>query len=983
MSEQARPASILGVGARASPGLSARQVATGVAAGRGLSRTVQLPEASIVVMETVGLANATTLPERLLQLAVPALREAVWGIPRGPWPLVLAVPERPAAASLGFDARALLDSLCDAAPCGLDRSRSSIVAGEHAAGALAMTRALELVRGAQGPNVVVVGGVDSRVLPEILEELMAAGRLSPATFLGRDYPDRGGQLPGEGAAFLALGRDGVGTPMARLSSVGARVVSGGASGVAAIHGLLRGAIVDDDEALWLMSDINGEPGATGIWTEALRELQAERKGARLRVHHETPALSFGDVGAAIAPLSVALASVRLASGAPPDLDTALVVVRARDGLAGAVSVHRADHVAAMPGAARRPVPERPLRVARVGLREVERWATELRAVAHRFARPRRTPVFTAIASLVAALSNIEDAESADAVVVGVASMEKASADLDVATKALKRSMARRGHGQEPALDRLEALAIRLVKESHVLKEIVAVAAAQESATQGVAHASTAPFVASRARPAPLHLGYARTSASAESIEDAGEAEEPGDEEAGDEEGGDDLALTGPREVEPVTERPAAGAELEATAEDVLDTIALLWRVRQPPEGAPWSPRLLETDARILAELDHLHALASPGPGREPKDARLDAAPTLRAPDDPLLPGVAFARGLVLASCAEERWTRLAAGRARSAPSTLERAYVDALALGASAAAPEIAAELCREPSSSAVRVGLSVMVRRRSVSLGAVVPHLYHREPALRRLAARALGFVKAKENAVVALETRLALERSPAVVAAAIESLARLRAPHTVAHIRRAITDWGSSTVGEERAAVLEVTAVAAALGRSEEAAVCAAAERPEEIELLGWFGRVLSVHTLLERLEASRGAPEVHRATARALQRILGVVYEPSAKGHAAVRAELVATDEDRLVLDASLVRAYWDAHGEAFGVRTRYRFGAAYDVRQSLAEVGAVARQADRERAELEFALQGPPGAMLCDPSDWVGAQLATLRLAQGAP
>jgi hypothetical protein len=961
---------VLAAGARATTGLSARQVAFGARTGTGVWRNVHLSTTTVNVVTVPGLDPDLPLAERMAQLGGPALAEALAGLDLGSLPMVLGVPALAAYPDLAFEPRKLLNELVDASGMDIDRGRSTVVTGEHAAGALALARGLDILSSTSDARAVVVGGVDSRLAEPLLEALVQSGRLAPSTYLGRARSDPGGLLPGEGAAFVVLGREGAGAiaqpPLARVGKIIVRILAEGAALSDTVAEALGEALGPADK-VWLLSDVNGEAKQAELWTEGLRALQVARGSGRIEMLHETPALTLGDTGAATAPLAIAIAAVSLASGAAI-VEPAIVAVRAEDGMTGAIVVESAGPPPARSGG--RAQGRLGLgRVARAASRDLDGLAAELRAAAHRIPRGRRAGVLTSMGALARALQELEDAEVSGRILASLDAAAAAAEGLGAAARACKKSFSRRGHAPEPVLDKLEHHGRRVGEELGKRRE--AAMFADDPADESRRPVAAAAFVASRASPSRLGIPFGAGPMPAFSVDADDDLED--DEDApsqGQERAADAGVPKSEIEAAPETERPGASSPMSEFAEESLDAISLLWRQREPPHGAVWSARLEETDARILAELDLIHALACPSPSAEASDARVDVVSMLRTADDPLDPGLAFARTLVLASCADERLVRAAGAKARGAPPPLTRPYADALALGSSPHLDDIAAELVLDPSPTAVRIGLEVMGRRGVVSLGAAAAHLYAADAGVRALAARALGRCGAQAGAVLALETRLSIEIDTGVVAAIVEALLRQRAPHVHAHLARAFAD-------AEGAAKVEIARLAAAAARGQEAAaLVATASTPAELEVLGWFGRATAVGRLIDALGSIE--PDIRRAAARSLVRILGVVPEASPRGLGVARAPLTAVDDGRLVADAAAVRAYWNEHGAAFGTGTKYRFGAPWSPAQSLAELTSAALPSDRRMAELEVAIGGPPGLALPDLSDWVGRQLAAARL-----
>jgi 3-oxoacyl-[acyl-carrier-protein] synthase I len=273
----------------------------------------------------LGVARNRSLPDdlygqpRLARLAAPALREAAPSS-SGALPLILALPARHAE---GPDADAeILRELQMTSSVRIDLSRSEVVRGGNAAGALVVARALEVLR--RGDTDVLIGGVDSYFHPDVLRRLDAQGRV--LRIEGGD-----GMIPGEAAAFACVGSRGTET-LARVVEVhhavdrrvAAQQPNLGEETTRIARTLIqaRGGSVG-----WVVTDDDGrDRSEEWAWT-TVRE-----PGLRDAAHFAIPRL-FGDVGAATGVLALAIACAWWSAGCAPAGD-ALVMLRDDDGTRG-------------------------------------------------------------------------------------------------------------------------------------------------------------------------------------------------------------------------------------------------------------------------------------------------------------------------------------------------------------------------------------------------------------------------------------------------------------------------------------------------------------------------------------------------------------------------------------------------------------------------------------------------------------------------
>jgi 3-oxoacyl-[acyl-carrier-protein] synthase I len=323
---------VVGVGARAHNGFSALQVAMSCRAG------LMDPQESHMIDrhgEPMAMCRLMTLGDRVqgmprfVALAAPALAEALepWReaqvarrVPGQPLSLCLALPHRTRAGIEPLLATRIIGALAQTAAVAIDTRASSVVSGCRGGGVGAFERALEVLRG--GAPAVVVGGVDSYFDPDILEQLDEHRRL-------HGLETENGFVPGEGAAFVLLGRSSVVGGLHRFARVlGAVTVAEPrpwsptgegepclALGMtSAIERVVALAGTPERGIGWLLTDVANERHRVDEWVYAsLRnDVAFEREAV-----HEQPLLETGDVGAASAAMLAVLACVRWQTRSAP------------------------------------------------------------------------------------------------------------------------------------------------------------------------------------------------------------------------------------------------------------------------------------------------------------------------------------------------------------------------------------------------------------------------------------------------------------------------------------------------------------------------------------------------------------------------------------------------------------------------------------------------------------------------------------------
>jgi len=325
MAPPAKPQSVVvtGIGMRCPVGNDAVQSAASVRAG--ISGFAPWPYFGVTFGEDESLVAAATEPdlrdaawtEKAFELIEAPMVEALAGAhPRARDPvepkraaLFVAAPYAKRLGVAEEDFKAFVDDARAHWQEAAALDTVEIVAADHAAGLVAMARAVETLQKRER-DLCVVAGVDSLLEPTFLHDLWAERRLKT--------PDSGsGLVPGEAAAVVVLERaDDVARRQAPvLASVGSLVLDREPSGLRpaealraeglsrAVHGAL--ATVDPQTIHRIIVDLTGERWRFLEWglveTRCLGKLPSQ-----WQLWH--PAEYLGDVGAASAVVGVVLAT---------------------------------------------------------------------------------------------------------------------------------------------------------------------------------------------------------------------------------------------------------------------------------------------------------------------------------------------------------------------------------------------------------------------------------------------------------------------------------------------------------------------------------------------------------------------------------------------------------------------------------------------------------------------------------------------------
>jgi hypothetical protein len=847
--------------------------------------------------------------------------------------------------------------------------------GGNTATIAAFARALDALGAERGLDAILVGAMDSWLVEPRLSALLEQKLARAEGELARSR--RGALVPSEAAVFVLLERERTAHAAGRraLAAIVASELTRRAEKDAAAPLLAAtlGKLGAGTPRAWLINDVNGESRRADTWSAAARDARDASGSIRMATILEevsSPARDVGDAGAATGALGVALAATLFGAGAGPE-EAAIVGVYDA-GAVGGLLLERAgepDRSAAQPAA---PSSAGSSELA-LTFRVLESALRSFRAVEHRLHPARRSPILDATFALGTRLAALED-EEFPAVDLFDA-VDLTCRELGVACERANRSEERRGRAAEPTVKDLERLGREIAE---VVREL-RVSSPEPPEEVTTPPPGPVPTLVSRGVPFELPIPFTaiprapKASAPEQEVDFEDELEEePGSSQAG--------AALPPPPAPPEPKGPHV-----ATAVECLDSIARLWPLRTPRSDGRWTRALKDVEARLLTQLDLLFALSEPFDTKPAppllRDEALDLLPLVRRSESSMEPGRTFADTLVLACARDPRLVRAAVWGARGVSVDLYEAYADALALGVSPHVDDALAELCLEDDERTLSLALDVAWRRRAVTVGPVLTCLYHASPAIRLRAARALGASHHPEAAAKALDARLAVERSPSVIAAILESMVRLHAPHADEHVHRALVELvrlGAEVDDEHREARLTLGKLSAAIGRVHDVNVfVGASTHAREIECLGWFGRATVLGPLVDTLAARAKDDGIPQACARALARITGLVPESTPRGPRLVDGKLTTVDDERLLLDPNLWRAHCAAHGELLSASSKLRFGRNFSVGEAITEhLADGVRVRDRAFTSVEIAFNAQRAFTALDESGWVEPQLAAL-------
>jgi 3-oxoacyl-[acyl-carrier-protein] synthase-1 len=274
-------------------------------------RMAVLPEDALEpLLPPVDKIPFTPRSRRMLRLAAPALRQALKGFDGSPPPLFIGLPEGKREPA-GLPDTAFIDALAQQSAAPFDKSATQLFPRGRAAALIALDAALR--RMAEGRlEAAIVGGVDTYLDLGVLGELMMEKRI-----LGPRVMD--GFIPGEGAAFVLLTRSGgrnqphpsiavmaAGTAQDPGHRYGNQPAKG--EGLSFAIERMVAALGQPPPVQTTFAGFNGENFGAKEWGVA-RIRHAELFAPSMKLEH--PADCFGDTGAAMGALLLAVAHASL------------------------------------------------------------------------------------------------------------------------------------------------------------------------------------------------------------------------------------------------------------------------------------------------------------------------------------------------------------------------------------------------------------------------------------------------------------------------------------------------------------------------------------------------------------------------------------------------------------------------------------------------------------------------------------------------
>jgi len=411
------------------------------------------------------------------------------------------------------------------------------------------------------------------------------------------------------------------------------------------------------------------------------------------------------------------------------------------------------------------------------------------------------------------------------------------------------------------------------------------------------------------------------------------------------------------------------------AHDCMMEIGALGMLRRARGGERRHAGIAGFERRLLADLDALVALATPYETDERSDdgswqavrRRLDLVSALQGwADDAFVADDvrAFARAFVLCCVGGEDAVRAAFVALRASHPETHDAQRDAFTIASNPAVAAAARRLCHDENPALAGLALEVLRERRAPCFAEGALLLNHPDPGVRRRAARALAVEPATGPVVALLETLVAHEEAPDVVAGAVETLLAHGARSGLIHARRALRDLLGRGSPDQAARRSLVRLVAVAGGPSDAELLSEVSKKhPDEAEEIGWSGAASLTGPLRALLTSAHR--EVRQGAARALFRIAGPP----------VATTPVPDDAD--VEDLPTDPAAWAEPCERLAPELKHRFGRPFEVGAPLDELTGHDVTGDaRETCALEVAIIGGGDAWF-EPHEWLGLQTRRLR------
>lgn len=429
-----------------------------------------------------------------------------------------------------------------------------------------------------------------------------------------------------------------------------------------------------------------------------------------------------------------------------------------------------------------------------------------------------------------------------------------------------------------------------------------------------------------------------------------------------------VPLRAPAVTEDTVGRRGQEAMLRRVARSVMEDIGAAGMLRMPRDDDPISPQARRFEARALAGLDALAALAADG--RVTIDITSEVVKW--ASDGSVGDGFRpFVRALVL-SCVDGDAAEAAVLALRTSPPGTWAMQADALRLGSS---PRVDGALSRalagESDAALLPHLLGVLEARRTLSLSDVLPFLHHDDAAVRKSAAAGIAVAASPSEAERALRDLLEREVDDDVIAGAIESLTLADRSVGRDELRRRLdedADRDGLLAHSARIRLLEQLAIVGDASDVERL-TRGIARHPRDAGAVGWHGSALLVGPLCDCLESRD--PRAAIGAARSLHRITGAALadpdDPETRRD---------PDPYRPVLSAARWRAWWDAQGDDFRSDRRYRFGSEFHLQTTIDEIMGLALSGSVLRLAL-YELSVATGRVLPDHRMWLTAIVSAVE------
>jgi hypothetical protein len=407
---------------------------------------------------------------------------------------------------------------------------------------------------------------------------------------------------------------------------------------------------------------------------------------------------------------------------------------------------------------------------------------------------------------------------------------------------------------------------------------------------------------------------------------------------------------------PLTEKEVVFDRARTCVED----LSLLGSMRRPLADQSWTGRA-EPERRLLARVDAIAAC-----GAEVLPGLLALLEERPLPDPEFTWALVFLFGSISGDDAADQAFRLARIAPLDADGMME-SVSDALALAPHPALTPRLQEWLKDPSPE--RRAAAVVALARGCALTSDQATAAARDPEPRVALAGATALRTSIGPVDSALFRDLTRREDENLIRAALESAVIRRSP---------IASWRAAQLVEEgrpdfaNAAI--ILAIASGPESLEPLRKAAATKSATAIEAIGWYGHPSTVQDLLQLLDTDAAKPALE-----ALQLITGASLTDAdpdpeyEEGKGPFTATEGPVPQDTiLTAKREPWRAWWEKHGKAARLNTRYRFGHLWSLGDDLRQIeGRLATRGDRWPAYLELCARS--GANLpFDPDAFVARQ-----------